>query len=58
MNKTDTQLVAEGMAVTGVAGAIIQLDKLDTQWISGQISEGERNAQRLVVLLNLVIAQG
>ncbi len=57
MNKPDTELVAEGMKVTGVADTIIQLDKLDTQWISGQISEGERNAQRLVVLLNLIIAQ-
>ena len=37
-----------------ISDAIIQLDKLDTQWVSGQISEGERNTQRLVVLLNLV----
>ena len=58
MNKPDTDLVAEGMKVTGVTETIIQLDKLDTQWVSGQISEGERNAQRLVVLLNLIIAQG
>ena len=58
MNKPDTELVAEGMAYTGIAATIIQLDKLDTQWVSGQISEGERNAQRLVVLLNLIIAQG
>ena len=57
MNKQDTELVAEGMKVNGVTETIIQLDKLDDQWVRGQISEGERNAQRLVVLLNLIIAQ-
>ena len=34
--------------------AMSQLDKVDKQWRNGQINEGDRNGQRLVILLSLI----
>jgi hypothetical protein len=40
-----------------ISQALLQLDKLDEQWVRGSITEGEREGQRLVVLINLLNAQ-
>ena len=40
-----------------ISEALMQLDKLDAQWVRGSITEGEREGQRLVVLINLINAQ-
>ena len=40
-----------------ISEALMQLDKLDAPWVSGSITEGEREGQRLVVLINLINAQ-
>ena len=53
-NYGERNTVMEEVEGITISDAIVLLDKLDTQWISGQISEGDRNAQRLVVLLLLV----
>ena len=34
--------------------ALSQLDKVDLQFVKGIINEGDRNGQRLVILLNLI----
>ena len=34
--------------------ALSQLDKVDYQFVKGIINEGDRNGQRLVIMLNLI----
>jgi hypothetical protein len=34
--------------------ALTQLDKVDLQFVKGIINEGDRNGQRLVIMLNLI----
>jgi hypothetical protein len=40
-----------------ISQALMQLDKLDAQWVNGSITEGEREGERLMVLIDLVNAQ-
>jgi hypothetical protein len=40
-----------------ISQALMQLDKLDEQWVRGSITEGEREGERMMVLIDLVNAQ-